>query len=86
MISLEQIIYVIPILGLTASILYYAMVFRAANKTQQMQLETRQTQLFMQIYGTFNDKDFQRDYFKMIYRMEWDNLADFREKFDADER
>ena len=37
-------------LSIAASIVYYASVLRNANKTQQMQLETRQAQLFMQIY------------------------------------
>ena len=40
---------------------------------------------FMQIYNTFNEQDFQRDYLRLIYQMEWENLADFREKYKDDE-
>jgi len=41
-------------LGLTASITYYAMVLRNANKT-------RQTQLFMNLFTQLRSKDFVRD-------------------------
>ena len=38
MISLEQVIYVLPILGLTASIFYYAMVLRNTQKARQIEM------------------------------------------------
>jgi hypothetical protein len=54
MIQIEYLPFILTGLGLTASIFYYASVLRNANKTQQMQLETRQAQLFMQILNQFN--------------------------------
>ena len=47
MITLEQVLYVLPLLGLTISLFYYGMILRNANKTQQIALETRQLQLYM---------------------------------------
>jgi len=42
MASFEFIALILTGLGLTASIVYYANVLSNANKTQQLQLETRQ--------------------------------------------
>ena len=38
MITIEQVIYVLPILGLTASIFYYAMVLRNTQKARQIEM------------------------------------------------
>jgi hypothetical protein len=44
-------------LSIAASIVYYASVLRNANKTQQMQLETRKVQLFMQLYQQLTSEE-----------------------------
>ena len=54
MASLEFVALVLTGLGLTASIVYYANVLSNSNKTQQMQLETRQAQLLMQIINQWS--------------------------------
>ena len=47
-------------LSIAASIVYYASVLRNANKTQQMQLETRQAQLYMDLFNLFKSVDMWR--------------------------
>ena len=63
-------------LGLTASILYYTMALRNANKTQQLALETRQAQLFMQMYNRWADSIGTADFFSVISRKisNWEEL------------
>ncbi len=63
-------------LGLTASILYYTMVLRNANKTQQLALETRQAQLFMQMYNRWRDSIGNDDFGSVISRKisNWEEL------------
>ena len=56
---IEYLPFVLTGLGLTASILYYASVLRNANKTQIMQLETRQAQLFMGVFNQLQNKEIQ---------------------------
>jgi len=73
MITLEHVIYIIPILGLTASILYYAMVLRHQNKT-------RETQLFTQIFQVFKSESKWRDYLDHQL-MEWEDYDDFHKKY-----
>ena len=51
---IESIPLVLTGIGIIVSILYYTSVLRNANKTQQMQLETRQGQLIMQVYHKFS--------------------------------
>jgi hypothetical protein len=55
---IEVLALVLTGLGLTASIIYYANILNNANKTRELQLktqqqaeETRQAQLFMQLYN-----------------------------------
>ena len=48
---IEYLPLVLTGIGIIISILYYASVLRNANKTQQLQLETRQAQLFMNIHS-----------------------------------
>ena len=55
---IEYLPLVLTGLGLTASILYYTMTLRNANKTQQQQLETRQAQLYMQLFRELATPEF----------------------------
>ena len=49
MVSLEVVAILLSGIGISASLVYYANVLANANKTQQLQLETRQAQLFIQM-------------------------------------
>jgi hypothetical protein len=69
-------------LSIAVSIVYYASVLQNANKTQQQQLETRQTQLFMQLYGTATPEMAKRGF--EILRWEWIDNEDFDEKYGND--
>jgi hypothetical protein len=80
MASFDVIAIVISILGLAASITYYAMVLSNANKTQNQQLETRQTQLFMNLFPTVTSVDFNQRYQEML-GAEWTDYDDYLEKY-----
>ena len=58
MIQIEYLPIVLTGIGIIVSILYYTSVLRNANKTQQMQLETRQAQLYMQLFRELATPDF----------------------------
>ena len=73
MVILEQVIFVVPVLALAASITYYAMAIRNQNKT-------RQTQLFLQLYNRLTDKQFYDEYIKER-EQEWTDLDDYIEKY-----
>ena len=81
MVSIEQILYIVPILALTASILYYAIIVRNANKTQKMQLETRQVQMFMNMSGVRSSPEFQKLIYKVTFMDEWNDLQDYSNRY-----
>ena len=47
----------VAIFGVIAGFSYYVLTVRNSQKNQQMQLETRQAQLFMQVYTQWRDPD-----------------------------
>jgi len=53
--------------GLTVSIaaIYYTLTLRYTRRKLELQLETRQTQLFMQIYGRLTDSYLYEEYMKI---------------------
>ena len=71
--------------GLTVSIaaIYYTLTLRYTRRNQDLQLETRQAQLFMQIYNQWNTIEYSRQYEKCM-RIEWTDFDDFNEKFLSD--
>ena len=62
MVDVQTISILFAGLSIAASIVYYASVLRNANKTQQMQLETRQAQLFTSIRDTMDTSEFWMKY------------------------
>ena len=73
MVAFDRFILVVPILALAASITYYAMVLRNQN-------QTRQAQLFMELYKTYRDPVF-REQFSEILLQEWRDFEDFWDKY-----
>lgn len=45
--------------------------------------ETRQAELFMGLYETFRDKEFQKQYGELLFKYEWQDFEDFEKKFSA---
>lgn len=83
MIQIEYLPIVLTGIGLMASILYYANVSRNANKTQQMQLETRQAQFFMNIYQDHLTERLSKSLY-FLMDMEYDDFEDFEHKYGRD--
>jgi hypothetical protein len=51
-----------------------------AVKTQEQTLETRQAQLFMQLYSIYESKDFLKDYTD-VWRYEYSDINDWMSKY-----
>jgi len=78
---IEYLPIVLTGIGLMASILYYASILRNANRTQRMQLETRQVQLFMNIDATRGSPEFQKLFYRVTYMDEWKDIDDYFTKY-----
>jgi len=82
-VSLQMVRDIVAIFGVIAGFTYYVMVVRNSQKNQQMQLETRQAQLFMQIYQGMSSPE----HFRManeLSKMEWDDYDDFYRKYSGE--
>jgi hypothetical protein len=82
MIELSTIRDLVAIFGVIAGFSYYVLTVRTSQKNQQMQLETRQSQLFMQLFQYHIDKDRWKDRW-MLTEMQWDDYDDFTRKYDS---
>jgi hypothetical protein len=78
---IEYLPLVLTGIGLIVSILYYAIILRNANRTQRMQLETRQVQLFMNIDATRGSPEFQKLIYRVIFMDEWKDIDDYLVKY-----
>jgi hypothetical protein len=77
---IEYLPLVLTGIGIMASILYYTSVLRNANKTQQMQLETRQAQLYNNIWNqSLNNPDWQRNYL-IVSGLQFHTLEEYLEQ------
>ena len=56
----------VTIFGVIAGFSYYALTVQNNRKNQDQQLETRQAQLFMNIYDTYSSKQYQKDSERMF--------------------
>jgi hypothetical protein len=80
MASFEFLAVIVSVLGLAASIMYYANVLNNANKTQKMQLDARSQQLFMQLYQQMSSPEAIRTWIE-IMKWEFTDFDDFKSKY-----
>ena len=80
---LQSISYIAGATGVCIAAIYYVINLRNSRKSMQFTLETRQAQLFMQVYSTFCSDHIQRarnEVSKWSYR----NYDDFQSKYGSD--
>jgi hypothetical protein len=68
MIEISIIRDLVAIFGVIAGFSYYVLAVRATRKNQELTLETRQAQLFMQLYNRWSDPEFGKYYGAARYR------------------
>lgn len=77
MITLETVLDIIPVIGLAVALVYYSMTLNNQNKT-------RQAQLFMSLYETYQTTEFKNIYTDILFHWEWENYEDWWSKYGAD--
>jgi hypothetical protein len=96
MVTLETLSIAFTGLSISLAAFYYISTLRNANrmreltlesqeltrKAQEQAVETREAQLFMQIYQQLNTIESQKTWAELL-NMKWNNLEDFRVKFDS---
>jgi len=74
----------IQTVSLVLGIIYYLTIMRNTQKNQQMQLETRQAQVFMSVYNKLNDPVTQES-FNDILELEFTTFNEFNELGEGEE-
>ena len=79
-ITYQMVLSTLQTIALIVGITYYLFIMRNSQRTQQLQLETRQAQLFQ---GVFNrlDEEWWTSYW-YILNTEWSSYAEFSEKLN----
>lgn len=65
--------------GILVGIVYYITIMRSSQKTQQLQLETRKAQLYMQLFMRITSEEFMKKSIDLL-RLEYDDIDEFMEK------
>ncbi len=78
---IENLPLILTGIGLIASILYYSMNLRNANKTQKMQLEARKLDVFMKWHMELTKPETMMNMTAMN-ALEWSDFDDFQKKYD----
>jgi hypothetical protein len=86
-ITLSIMLQIVQTVGILVGIVYYLIIMRnsqrnqeLARKAQEQAVETRQAQLFMNVYNTLASKEFQKDWEQMMHS----DYDDFMAKYGLD--
>jgi hypothetical protein len=80
---LQSVSYIAGALGVCVAASYYVMVLREQRNNTRLTLETRQSQLFMQIYTQSLSRDFIQQWYK-AKDFDYKGLDDFGKRYSID--
>jgi hypothetical protein len=73
--SNQTIVSLLTPIYLAIGVLYYIIDLRNSKKADQLALETRQAQLYMEIWQQYNSVEYALQRYT-VYEMSWENLDD----------
>jgi hypothetical protein len=76
MVELDTALNILQTISIVIGIAYYLMILNNQQKSQKQTLETRQAQLFMQIYNRLTHADFTEKWNEVL-NYEWTDFDDF---------
>lgn len=80
-ITYQMVLSTIQALSLTVGVIYYVIILRNTRKNQQIQLETRQAQLFSTIYTLVSDMATSKKWVDFNFTWEYEDYDDFMKKY-----
>lgn len=83
MVEFNTLLSFIQAFGIIVGVAYYIMNIQNNQRNQQLTLETRQAQTFMNIYQIVMSKEFQRDSEEILHTWEWKDMDDHYAKYGA---
>ena len=81
MIDIQTVLTYLTLISVPVGVFYHIMTLNNTRKNQQLQLETRQAQLYNNIWNqSMNNPHFQRNYMKYS-SLQWKNIEEYKETF-----
>jgi hypothetical protein len=80
MVTIETISIVFTGISISLAAFYYINTLRNTKRNQDLQLETRQAGLFMEMYREYRGLDFRRQLLR-VRHLEWTDFDDWFEKY-----
>ena len=80
MVTVETISIVFTALSISLAAFYYIGTLRNAQRTQQLQLETRKAQLYMQLFLRITSEEFTKKSIDLL-KFDYDDAGEFMEKY-----
>ena len=78
----QMVLSTLQTIALIVGIAYYLIIMRNSQRNQQIQLETRQADLYLRLWGRWNTKEFSEQRYE-AYRMRWTDRDDFLDNYSA---
>ena len=78
-VTLTVVLQLMQTIGILVGIVYYITIMRTGQRNQQMQLETRRAQLYMQLFMRITSEGFVKKAIDLL-RMEYDDVDEFMEE------
>ena len=82
-VSLQTLLTYITLISVPVGVFYHIMTLRNTRKNQELQLETRQAQLFMQIYQEMSSPEHYIRSNELLH-MEWEDWDDYYRKYGSE--
>jgi len=80
-VSLQTLLTYLTLISVPVGVFYHIMTLRNTRKNQQMQLETRQIQLYMQFHEKMSTRDFREAWDEIMDEWSWTGYEDFMKKY-----
>ena len=81
MFDISSVSAVVASIGVLIGVTFAYLEVRTLVRQRETDIETRQAQLFMQIYDYFHSEKFLSAQAEILFRWKWKNYDDFMEKY-----
>ena len=81
MLDIASISAVMGATGVIVGVVFAVLELRNLSRHREIEVETRQAQLFMQIYDHYYKEDFLSDENEILFQWEWKDFDEFWEKY-----
>jgi hypothetical protein len=83
-ITVQSLLTYVTLISVPVGVFYHIMTLRNTKRNQQLQLETRQAGLFMDLYDVWRGPEFRRQWDEVIFKMEFEDWEDMMEKYNRE--